>query len=439
MAVIGLTASCGKEDLDLAPISAISEEQFFNTDADVLGAVIAIYDGLQTVPLREFTLAEMRSDNAKSNLGEGEYKQLETFDVAPTNSVVNGYWSVNYNVIYRSNLVLKNIDVMSDLAKKENYIGEAKFARALCHFNLVRAFGDVPVIDQVITNTDREFFAKRPAADAYTLIENDLQEAIEKLPLKSATTFGRASKQAAQGILAKVYLTQKKYAEALPLLTTLVTDPAYSLRPVYRDVFYVEKNDEILFAIPYAADSTTESQDFSYEMSAAGGLNYVTPNFTTFMSADPLDTRKATNINAAMVLQNGKWLATSSAPRLAGNDWIVLRLADVYLMYTEAIMGTANATSDAQAILYYDKVRNRAFAAPVTNTTITKAMLLDQRRAELAFENQRLYDLIRFGEAETVLSAYSVTFQGPKDLLLPIPQTQINVSYGLLVQNPLYN
>lgn len=431
--------SCGKDDLDLIPISAISEEEYFNNDSDVLGAVISIYDGMQAVPLKEFTLTEMRSDNAKSNLGEGEYKQLETFEVSPTNSVVGNYWAVNYNVIYRANVVLKNINVVSNETNRKIYIGEAKFARALSHFNLVRAFGDVPLIDKVIGLNDKDYFAKTAAADVYALIENDLLEAIDNLALKSATAFGRASKQAAQGILAKVYLTQKKYSQALPLLTTLVADNSYSLRPVYRDVFYTEKNDEILFAIPYIADSATESQDFSYEMTSAGGLNYVTPNFATFMNADPLDTRRLVNINQTTPVQNGKWVATSSAVRMAGNDWIVLRLADVYLMYTEAIMGTATATSDANAILYYDKVRNRAFATPETNTTITKAMLLNQRRAELAYENHRLYDLIRFGEAETVLAAYSATFQAPKDLLLPIPQNQINISQGMLVQNPLYN
>lgn len=435
----GMTTSCGKEDLELLPISAISEAQYFNNDADVLGGVIAIYDGLQAVPLKEFTLTEMRSDNAKSNLGEGEYKQLESFEVSPTNSVVNNYWAVNYNVVFRANVVLKNIDVMQDQKKKANYIGEAKFARALSHFNLVRAFGDVPLIDKVIGITDNSYFAKRPAADVYAFIEADLTEAINNLPLKAATTFGRATKQAAQGILAKVYLTQHKYAEALPLLAGLVSDTSYGLVANYRDVFYSERNNEILFAIPYTADSATESTDYSYEMTVAGGLNFVTPNFTAFMDSRPLDViRRAVNINPAIVTQNGKWLATSTSPRLAGNDWIVLRLADVYLMYTEAIMGTASATADPQAIQYFDRVYNRSHAVAVTSTNITRQMLLDERRVELAYENHRLYDLIRFGTAEAVLSAYSPTFQGPKDLLLPIPQNQINISSGMLIQNPLY-
>ncbi|SFC93075.1 RagB/SusD family nutrient uptake outer membrane protein [Flavobacterium phragmitis] len=439
--ILGFSVSCSKEDLDLAPISAISDTKYFNNDSDVLGAVIAIYDGLQAVPMNEFALTEMRSDNGKTALHEGEWKQLETFEVLPTNSVVAGYWSVNYNVIFRANTVLEHLNVVSDATKKMNYDGEAKFARALAHFNLVRAFGEVPVIDKVVGIKDTKYFAKKSLTEVYDLIQSDLITAINELPVKSATSFGRATKQAAQGILAKVYLTQKKYDLALPLLTTLVADTQYSLQANYKDIFYNEKNDEILFAIPYSNDSATESQSFSYEMTVgqASGLNFVTDDFAAFMKADPLDKRIAVNINPAIPTQNGKYLRTSTSPRLAGNDWLVLRLADVYLMYTEAIMGTATSTTDANAIKYYDKVRNRAFAIPVTSTSITKIALLNQRRAELAYENQRLYDLIRFDMAQSVLSAYSSTFQGPKDLLLPIPQVEINISGGMLVQNPLYN
>ena len=121
--ILGFSVSCSKEDLDLAPISAISDTKYFNNDSDVLGAVIAIYDGLQAVPMNEFALTEMRSDNGKTALHEGEWKQLETFEVLPTNSVVAGYWSVNYNVIFRANTVLEHLNVVSDATKKMNYDG----------------------------------------------------------------------------------------------------------------------------------------------------------------------------------------------------------------------------------------------------------------------------------------------------------------------------
>jgi starch-binding outer membrane protein, SusD/RagB family len=434
-----LIPSCS-DNLDLDPISATSTNQFYKTDSDILGAVIAIYDGLQNIPLREFALTEMRSDNATSALHEGEWKQLETFDVQTSNSVVANYWSVNYNVIFRANTVLKYADVVIDPSAKAQYIAEAKFARAMAHFNLVRAFGDVPSVDKVIELKEADYFSRKPIASVYAFIQTDLIDAIADLKEKSGITFGRATKQAAQGLLAKVYLTQKNYTAALPILTTLVTNSQYSLMPNYKDVFYTEANNEIMFAIPYLNDSNTESQDFSYEMTVgtASGLDWVSSNFTAFSNND-LDLRKAININPSKPSQNAKFLRNSTAARLNGNDWIVLRFSDVYLMYVEAIIGTGTSTSNSEAIKYYDKVRNRAFVIPVVSTTITKQMLLDQRRAEFGFENQRLYDLIRLGDAVSVLSAYSPTFSGINDLLLPIPQTEINVSNGLLTQNPGYS
>lgn len=439
--VLGFTYSCSKEDLNLTPISAISEGDFYKTDADILGAVIAIYDGLQNVPLREFALTELRSDNAKTRLSEGEWKQLETFDIQTSNSVVANYWSVNYNVIFRANRVLEHLDVMKDLTLKSQYSAEAKFARAIAHFNLVRAFGDVPILDKVIGINDKTYFSRKSAAEVYAFIQSDLIDAIASggLPLKSATSFGRASKQAAQGILAKVYLTQKDYAQALPLLATLVADTQYALQANYKDVFYTEKNNEILFAIPYTPDSATESQDFSFEMSGQGnGLDFPTANFITFISSEI--SRKAVNINPLKPAENGKFINQALNTRLSGNDWIVLRLADVYLMYSEAIMGVATSTVDSEAIKFYNKVRFRAGMSQIAPAgMLTKKMLLDERRVELAFENHRLYDLIRFGEAINVLSVSSTTFGGVNDLLLPIPQTEINISEGALSQNPGYN
>lgn len=456
--LLGALTSCTKDDLDLKPISSTYEEEFYKTDTDILGLVLGVYDGLQALPKREFTLTEMRSDNATSRLHEGEYQQLESFNVDPTNSVSAGYYTANYNVIFRANNVLAHIDVMKDAAKKVNYIAEAKFARALAYFNLVRAYGEVPLVDKLVTPAETAYFSKKSVADIYALIEADFTAAVAGLPVRTATTFGRATKGAAQGLLAKVYLTQFKYSAALPLLTTLVNDTStskYALQTLtpptleaYKSVFYTEGNNEILFAIPFTNDSRFESQDFSIEMTNSGGatgLNYATTNLRTFLTANSTtDLRFTTNLlttvtsTSASYGQNNKFTRNSIVAAQAGNDWIVLRMADVLLMYVEAVMGTATSTSDASAISAYDKVRNRSFVTPVVSTSITKTMLLDQRRVEFAFENQRLYDLIRFGVANSVLGAYSNTFTATKDLLLPLPQSEINSSKGLLVQNPLY-
>ena len=131
---------------------------------------------------------------------------------------------------------------------------------------------------------------------------------------------------------------------------------------------------------------------------------------------------------------------TSSDPTKAGNDWIVLRYADVLLMHAEAILSGGQSTTSTNALASFQEVRNRAGLTTLV-TEITKEDLLNERRVELAFENHRLFDLIRMGEAATVLGAFSsansLSFSST-DLLLPIPQREIGLSNSLLTQNPGY-
>ncbi len=439
LAVVGFS-SC-KDFLDLAPISQIGDNEFYSNTEEVEAGVIAIYDGLQQGVLREFALTEMRSDNTRTKSSEGEWAQFETLDVQATNGVVANYWSTWYNVIFRANTVLQHLDAVDDATLKAQFEGEAKFARALAHFKLVRLFGDIPLVDRVVYIEDEEYYSRKPSDQVYAFIIQDLEDAISKLPTRSGIAEGRATKGAAQSLLAKVHLTLGNYSEARTLLEAVMNSGDYALVPNYRDVFYDELNEEIIFAIQYIEDNAEESQDFSLEFTALGrasGLNYITDNFKN--SVDPADSiRAAVLYNPDNPAEVGKFIASSSDATLAGNDWIVLRYADVLLMHAEAILAGKESTNDAAALASFNAVRARAGLPEVTE--LTKDMLLHERRVELAFENQRWFDLIRFGVAEQVLSAFAAeegfTFQST-DLLLPIPQREINVSKGLLTQNPGY-
>lgn len=429
-----------QDQLDLAPESQIGENGFYENTSQVEAAVIAIYDGLQNVPLREFALTEMRSDNTRTKSSEGDWAQFESFDVEPTNLAIGDYWSANYNVIFRANRVIENLGVVDDASLRNQFEGEAKFARALSHFNLTRAFGGVPIIDKVIIQTESEYFGQDDASAVLSAIESDLASAMELLP--SSMPFGRATKGAAQALLGKVRLTQGNYSGAESVLNTLISSSTYTLMDSYHDVFYAEGNNEIIFAIPYLDDDANESQDFSFEMTAGGvvsGLNYITDDFNANYSPDET-VRTETLYNALVPAEVGKFMTVSSDARLCGNDWIVLRHADVLLMYAEAIMAGGASTTNASALDAYNQVRTRA-AMATADAELTKEMLLNERRTELAFENHRFYDLVRFGVAESVLSAFA-TANGevfaPTDVILPIPQNEINVSGGALTQNPGY-
>jgi len=463
VALVALVSSCESDYLEPVPTSVISSANYYTTPEEVETAVINIYDGIQGVfdfgmdenrALQlEFYLTEMRSDNTRTKSSEGEAAQFESFAVEATNGIVANYYQSYYNVIYRANVALENIAAAGDMADKLE--AEAKFLRAYAYFNLVRLFGDIPLVDRVISPADKATaYTRVSTSQIYDLIVSDLTAAAAGLDNSSSY---RASKAAAQTLLAKVHLNKGNYLKAQQLCEAVVGSGNYSLEANFKDVFYNEGNDEVIFAVGYIGDSD-ESQNFSSEfLNAVGrtsGVNYVTQDAKAALDAMGgdrtmysyrVDSGQTTQNQVAKYIPNGDAAlgieATSSDPQKAGNDWVVLRYADVLLLHVEAIMAGGNSTSSAAALSSFNAVRNRAGLADDSDSSITKQELMDERRVELAFENHRLFDLMRMGAAQEVLSAFAtstgVSFTS-SDLLLPIPQREINLSGGEMKQNPGY-
>ena len=454
-----LITSCEDDFLEPALSSAINGGSYYNNATELETAVVNMYDGLQGVNSTsagdnhatqvEFYLTEMRSDNTRTKAQEGEAAQFESFAVEATNGIVADYYRSFYNVIFRANLVLANLEAAGTSAAQ--FEAEAKFVRAYAYFNLVRLYGDIPLVTSLTGPADTDVAYTRVASDdVYDLIQADLNTAISGLDNTYRT---RASKAGAQALLAKVELTRGNYGEARSLLESVVATGNYSLESNFHDVFYDEDNSETIFSIGYETGGI-DSQNFSAEwLNAVGrtsGVNYVTADvrsaFDTYGGNRTAvsfrqDESQATEYQVAKYFPNGELGPQyASDPTKAGNDWIVLRYADVLLMHVESILAGSNATTDAAALASFQAVRDRA-GLPTAVTEVTKDMLLNERRVELAFENHRLFDLMRMGAAQDVLSAFSSTNGygfSSTDLLLPIPQVEIGLSKGALSQNPGY-
>lgn len=455
--------SCGEDFLSPDPISAVGAAGYYQTEGQLETGVINMYDGLQGVNTTgnnsnrgvqlEFYLTEMRSDNTKTKSSEGEAAQFENYTIESNNGIIADYYRSMYDAIFRANTVLENLGVAS-AGVAGQFEGEAKFVRAYAYFQLVRLYGDVPLIDAVVAPLETEKQFTRVSTDQiYNLIVSDLQTAAANLDNSYRT---RASRAAAQGLLAKVHLTLGNYSEARTLCESVVGS-GYSLESNFKDVFYNESNNETIFAIGYIPDDANDSQNFSAEfLNAVGrttGVNYPTVEAVAAFEAGGgnrsefsyrVDALQNEFFQTVKYLPNGDdalgIAATSGDPTLAGNDWIVLRYADVLLMHVESIMGTSGMTNDGAALASFQAVRNRAGLTDVVQL-ITKDDLLNERRVELAFENQRLFDLIRFGVAQNVLTDFAANngfaFTA-NDLLLPIPDGEIGLSNGVLTQNPGY-
>lgn len=454
--------SCEDDFLEPAPTSGVSVAGYFENETQLETGVINMYDGIQGINSTssndnhsvqvEFYLTEMRSDNTRTKSSEGEAAQFESYTIESTNGIVADYYRSMYDVIFRANTVLENLGVAE--TKAAQFEGEAKFVRAYAYFNLVRLFGDVPLVDRIIAPNETDIqFTRVSTNTVYDLIVSDLSTAVDNLDDSYKT---RASRSAAQALLAKVHLTLGNYGEARSLCESVVGS-GFSLEPNFKDVFYSEGNSEVIFAVGYISDDANDSQNFSAEwLNAVGrtaGVNYVTSEAVAALDAMGGNrTMYSYRQDALQSEQNQvvKYLpdgdenlgieATSTDPTSAGNDWIVIRYADVLLMHVEAIMAGGANTVDPAAISSFEAVRERA-GIEGSVSEVTKQQLLDERRVELAFENHRLFDLIRFGMAIDVLSEFSANngyaFSG-NSLLLPIPQREIGLSNGLLSQNPGY-
>lgn len=472
-AIAVVVFSC--EDTFLSPdlTTGVDASSYYSSDEEIETGIINIYDGIQGVNAKvytssslnhsiqvEFYVTEMRSGNTRTKSQEGEAAQFETLAVESTNGIVSDYYRSFYNIIFRANTVLDNLGSASE-GNAVGYEAESKFLRAYAYFNLVRLYGDIPLITSVILPSDQETAYTRVATSTiYDLIISDLETAIAGL---DNTYKDRASKAAAQALLAKVYLSSAtpNYSEA-QVLCEAVMGSGFSLLPNYEDVFFEERNDEIIFAIGFESGTSNDSQNFSAEflnsVGRTSGVNYVTDDFVAVLDVsatagdtriehtyrvDPFQTTQNQNIKYLPDGQNGgdNGRTFDSDAQLAGNDWIVLRYADVVLMHVEAIMAGAEETASATAVASFNLIRDRAGLGDDADDIITKQELLDERHIELAFENQRIFDLIRLGEAGTVLSEYAINngySYSSTDLLLPIPQYEINLSNGLLTQNPGY-
>ena len=364
---------CSDEFLEPDPISFVSGDSFFASEDELTTAIIDMYDGIQGINSTnanenhgiqvEFQLTEMRSDNTRTKASEGEQAQFERFDVAATNGVVADYYRSFYNVIFRANVVLANLGVAS-AANAPAFEGEAKFVRAYAYFNLVRLYGDIPLVDRVISPSEEDVaFTRVATSEVYSLIVSDLQTAVATL---DNSYKNRASKAAAETLLAKVYLNQGLYAEARALLESVMSS-GYALEANFQDVFYNEGNDEVIFAIGFVPDNAEDSQNFSAEwLNAVGrtsGINYLTDEAKAFLDENGgdrtsysyrIDIEQPTQHQVVKYLPDGDdnlgIAATSNDPTLAGNDWIVLRYADVLLLHVESIMAGGTSTGDAAAV-----------------------------------------------------------------------------------------
>ncbi len=472
--------SCENMLLNPVPESVLTSTNAFSNARDMELGVYGIYNALQSRVPSDFELMEVPSDNMF-----GEYfavspgmDAINTLDVTSSNQKINSFWKACYNGIFRANLILSKIDTPTDYAanKKEQLIGESKFLRACFYFDMVRIFGGVPKVTEVLGITAAANIGRATEQEIYDFIVEDLTDAMSKLP-KTAVQ-GRATSGAAIALLAKVQVYRENWSAARTLLERLNSEFDYQLLPNYRDLFQIatEVNKEAIFSLAYVGG--TNGHSLSYNLLPNGGVKGYSnggnrvgrPTWDLHKTFDRDDTRFKQTITENALLWNApsekdafwwpyfsKWMIPAEISASSGLDIPLLRYADMVLLYAEVLHKLGE---NDKALVELNKVRARAFkstshnytAADVPTAEAFMDKLLLERRFELAVENNRWFDLVRTGRFVKVLQSVEgeynpstkqavMVVRNAKPFMkyFPIPLEQIQLAgKGVLTQNEGY-
>lgn len=491
-------SSCNKSFVEQTNPNAASVDNGYQTESDIATGVSGVYQALRSsncVGEGAQLWTDDRADDVNTTDNQsnnGEPFQFTAFSLVPSNSYLQSHWTALYTPISRANLILSVINKISFAsdATKNQYIAELKFIRAYMYYNLVREFGAVPLVTDRLTTIDQTTaLTFRVSRDSiYNQIVTDLKDVLNSsLPVtQTAANKGRVSLQAANALLGQVYLTMATNLDASKATDNLNNAKTYLLACFnqktftnlsdipYTDVFDVSKKStcpEIIWQIVYKQGDATYSSSLAKNNQAkgetinslfvsqgSGGL-FTKDLLNEFETGDIRTTfsiKYATATSSYFITKFRDASATASNLGYGGNDWILIRYADVILNLAEVYM---YLNDNINAIKYLDMVRTRAampaYATMITNPTYTakyptlKLAILHERRIELAFEHHRWHDLTRFFNAADLVTYIQSKSQAnydnspltnctTKDFYFPIPYNEYKLDPVRMYQNPGY-
>ncbi len=437
-----LVAGCSKSFTDLSPVSQRNVDAFYKTSGDMVTAINATYKALQLPGAYNqgyWIAGELRSDNtdAGNDVSGGlgiDLNVVDNFKEDETSEVVSAIYFDSYVGISRANIVLSRIDaVPMDETLKNRIKGEALFLRSLFYYHLAIDFGRIPFVLKEIAVEEGKSYPQVPATEVYKQLITDLVQAEGYLAQRyTGSDLGRATKGAAATLLAKIYLTTGDKTSALPVLRRIVNTYGYTLLPDYARLWGIvnENNAESIFEVQFKGGGTNTGNSFTNAFSFL--LPHSTGEFKNRPTAalqnafEPDDKRVASSFNPVngplsvqrFILKYGTTNAFTEFD--ADYNFPVFRYADVYLLLAEALGESAEAYGLINAL------RTRAGLPAISAATAGtfEDKLLHERQVELAFEDHRWPDLLRFGKAAAVMQAQGKT---PR-LLFLIPRRELDIN-----------
>ncbi|GLR18076.1 RagB/SusD family nutrient uptake outer membrane protein [Portibacter lacus] len=481
--VLVFAASCSDDFLFQPPRAALTVGSFPANADDAVLAINGAYNILRTWQINTggFPLFDLMADDAVKGSNPGDGTAVAVYDKFTHTALEGGieaWYKTEYEAIRRTNLVINevpNIDMEENL--KTRIIAEARFLRAFFYADLVRGFGAVPMV----TVIDAPIDLGRTSVETILneVIYPDLENAIANLPVRSdygPEDLGRATKGAAQGLLARVKLFYGDFAAVEQLTKEVINSNEYQLMDDYAEVFPAanENNAESVFEIAAKPESFAEGgNQFANTQGVRGtpnrGWGFCRPSYTlidemqenndprldpsviflnevldgitiTGDGATPDTTRENGQIVEIECYNQKVWYPGTDTRTSFGHNRRIIRYADIILMHAEAL--NENGKS-AEALTFLNQIRERARGDQetlpdytTTNKDELRTLILEERKYEFAIEGLRFWDLVRTDRAEAILGPLG--FIKGKNELFPIPQSEVDISQGRITQNPGY-
>ena len=450
------TQACDEELLNLEPFQSIDLETAISTVQDYKAAILGTYSGLQSSNYygRYFVLVpDVMSDNVKQNAQANRAALFSDFEANATDPIARDMWSVMYNTIARANTIINAETEVPDAVKveKDQYLGEAYAIRGLAHFDLVRMFaqhygfsnGNSHTGVPVVTVFDKDARPGRnTVAEVYDQVVNDLTTAIGLLN-QDPKTSARISKNAAKALLSRVYLYMGNYAQAEQLASEVIESKKYNLlsNANYLDAWPGRNSSESIFEVSF--------NEVDNNGSDALGRMYIVEGYGDYLPAgDLLELIPEGDVRLGLFKTDKNLSGVYGTVRVnkypdpnVQNSTPVIRLSEVYLIRAEARARLGTNISGAQEDL--DAIRKRGLPS-AESTTATGQDLIDailqERRIELMFEGQRLWDLMRTKQGVERINCTNSTciLAYPNDKFIsPVPQAELDANENMS-QNPGY-
>jgi hypothetical protein len=463
--------SCTKE-LEVEP-HQIYYDNFYQTEADAVSAINATYSLLTNVNQYNsylWLIQDVGSDdcNAREDLNDPNIHQFDQYSLQSTNTYLEGIWQGSYLGISRANIVLEKVpDIAMDSVKKIQILGEARFLRGLFYFNLVRLFGDVPLIIQPISSdlTDEELYVFRTDKSlVYNQIIEDFTTAAQGCPKAyyQSTEKGRATKGAALGMLAKVQLTLQNWVQSAEACQQVMNLGVYGLWDDYNDNFKDARRNgkESVFAAQFYSGIPSQNNQI-----VISGLPYIQGVFNAGVAMmlpteDLLNSFEEGDFRKEATFFDHYWYDsfdphiykhwdqdTYDADQTAqcGSNFDVMRYSEVLLMYAEAINEINGPTAEAYAAINAVRARARNGNTEVLpdlqglSQDDFRMAVLHERRVEFVNEGIRWYDLVRTNNLIDYVKRAKGDKANPQafNYVFPIPQRELDNNKNL-TQNPNY-